>query len=293
MELAILILAHQYPRQISKLVNSLLTDDDVTVFIHVDSRSTETFNSIQKEFAHERRVFFVKKRYKVYWGSFNQVRATLELLTVAKQNGKFDYYSLISGQDLLIKPISEYKKFLTANKGKEFLAWYKLPHHENHGETGGMDRMELYWMDIKPRYKYFYAKTNDIIHKVQRRLNYKRRLRFDLYSGAQWFTLSAAAIDHILKFTSENVSFYKAFKYSRCADEIFFHTLMLNSPLKENIVNDCLRYIDWKSGPEFPKILRTEDLDRLCNAENKFFGRKFDEKIDPGVIEKLNSYVNA
>lgn len=293
MQLAILILAHQYPDQVSKLINSLLSEDGVTVFIHIDSRATETFNALKKEFLTERKVVFVENRYKVYWGSFNQVRASLELIKTAKQKENFDYYSLISGQDLPIKPISEFKEFLTANNNKEFLAWYKLPHHENHGTTGGMDRMELYWLDIRPKYKYFYAKTNNIIHKFQRGLNYKRSFNFDLYSGAQWFTLSAAAIDYSLTFISENPSFYNAFKYSRCADEIFFQTLLLNSPLKENVVNDCLRFIDWKSGPEFPRVLRNEDWEKLLAAENNFFARKFDGTTDSKIIEKLTETVKA
>lgn len=293
MQLAILILAHQYPKQISKLIHSLITDHGVTVFIHIDSRSVDTYTKLRKEFSLQNNVIFIKKRYKVYWGSFNQVRATLELLKAAKQKGKFDYYSLISGQDLLIKPLCDYKQFLLANRGKEFLAWYKLPHHINHGPTGGVDRMELYWLDVKPRFKYLYAKTNDIIHKLQRKLNYKRRLRFDLYAGAQWFTLSNTAIEYVLDFLETNPYFIRSYKYSRCSDEIFFQTLLLNSPLKENIVNDCLRYIDWKTGPEFPRTLRSEDLGKLMSAENKFFARKFDEKTDAQVIEKITERVKA
>ncbi|MGZ3861914.1 MAG: beta-1,6-N-acetylglucosaminyltransferase [Bacteroidia bacterium] len=291
--MAILILAHQYPGQVSRLIKSLLTDDDVTIFIHVDSRSVETFNALKKEFSSEKRVVLIKKRYRVYWGSYNQVLATLELLHAAKESGPFDYYNLISGQDLPIKPIEDLKKFLIANNGKEFLAWYKLPHHENHGKWGGMDRMELFWLDEKSPFKYLYQKTNDLVHKFQRRTKLSRKINFDLYAGANWFTLSNPAIDYVFDFLRNHRFYLRAFKYTRCADEIFMQSILLNSPFRENIVNDCLRYVDWKSGPEYPKVLRNEDLNSLLNSENKFFGRKFDERIDQQIIEKLTARAKA
>ncbi len=287
MRLAALILAHQYPAQVAKLVTSL-TNKDIAVYIHVDARAEEVFFKLKEILAHDKKAKFVEKRYKVFWGSFNQVRATLELIKAAEKQD-YDYYSLLSGQDLPIKPIDSFKKFLEENKGKEFIHWYKLPHFENHGKTGGMDRMELYWLDVDPSFKYLNAKTTDIIQKAQRVFG-KRKLNFELYSGSQWFTLSGKAIKYCLEHIQKDPAFFNRFKYTRCADEIFFHTLMLNSPLKEQVMNENLRYIDWHSGPEFPKVLRLEDLDKLKEASNKFFGRKFDEQIDAEVIEKLVTY---
>lgn len=288
MRLAALLLVHQYPQQVAKLIDSLL-DHQIDVFVHVDIRATETFNKLKAVYSNNSKVVFVSKRYKVFWGSFNQVRATLELLKEAKKTFSYDYYSLLSGQDLPIKALKEFKTFLTENKGKEFLAWYKLPHYENHGVTGGMDRMEYYWLDLNPKHKYFNARLTHLIRKTQDVLGAKRKLAFELYSGSQWFTLSDAAVSYCLDHLYRNPSFLKRFKLSRCADEIFFQTLLLNSPLKENVVNDSLRYIDWKSGPEYPKTLRSEDVPLFVNSSNKFFGRKFDEKTDPAVIEKLIS----
>ena len=43
-----------------------------------------------------------------------------------------------------------------------------------------------------------------------------------------------------------------------------------------------LRYIDWNSGPEYPKILTQQDFVNIKNNENSdcIFARKFSEDID-------------
>lgn len=290
MKLAALILMHRYPAQAEKLIDSL-TEGNIDVFVHIDARAEKLFAELSAKYANKRNVIFLKKRYKVYWGSFNQIKATLELLLTAKKLGHYDYYSLLSGQDLPVKPLKEFHRYLEKNKGKEFLHWYKLPDHTNHSKYGGMDRMELYWLDVKPKFGYVYAKANDIVQKFQRRFKWFRKTPLQLYAGANWFTLTESAVNYITGYIEKNTWFLKMFRYTSCADEIFVQTLLLNSPLKEHIVNDCLRYIDWKSGPEYPRVLREEDYDKFVRAENKFFGRKFDETIDEAVIEKVTEKI--
>ena len=46
-----------------------------------------------------------------------------------------------------------------------------------------------------------------------------------------------------------------------CTDEVFLHTLAWNSDFKDSILNDALRYIDWKRGR--PYTFRVEDFDAL------------------------------
>lgn len=286
MRLAALILVHHYPLQGAKLIHILL-QNDLDVFVHVDARAQATYNELYSLFKKEVRVTFTKERHKVYWGSFSQVLATLALLKCARQQNTYDYYTLLSGQDLPIQPLSDYRDFLEKNKGREFIHWYKLPHFENHGISGGLERMELYWLDIKPRFTYLRAKLTDLIQKAQKRLKHKRKFDFELYSGSNWFTLSGSAIDYCLSFLQEHPSFARHFRYTRCTDEIFFQTLLLNSPFSEKIQNENLRYIDWQSGPEYPRVLRLEDLDKIKKASHKFFGRKFDLNLDSQIIEIL------
>jgi len=286
MRLAALITVHQYPDLAARLIDSLL-NAKIDVFVHVDARATEVHDQLLKQYGTNEKVVILKKRYKVFWGSFNQVLATLELLREASKKNEYEYYSFLSGQDLPIKPLGEFEAFLTVNKGKEFVHWYKLPHHENHGASGGMDRLEYYWLNADPRFKKLFARLTDLMQKMQRVFGTKRKLNFELYAGSNWFTLSHKAVKYCLDSLEKDPTYLKRFKFTRCADEIFFQTLLLNSPLKENIVNDNLRYVDWKSGPEYPKVLRMEDHSALVNSPGKFFGRKFDAHVDAQIVEKF------
>jgi len=266
----------------------LLKDPDSTLFVHVDKKSEEVYQFLKKEFANEPRIIFTKKRYRVYWGSYNQIRATLHLIEAANAKGKYDYHTLLSGQDLPIKPIAAFKKYLDAHRGTEYMMNFKLPSPANWGGNGGFDRMHYYWIDaLIPKYSYTFGKINGLIHRTQNIFGYKRKVPFDLYGGANWFTLSGKAIEYIVTYLKDNPSFLKHFKWSRCADEMIAQTLILNSPFKEKVVNDDLRFVDWATGPEFPKILRAADHERMAQAETKFFGRKFDEKVDAAIIETI------
>ncbi|MDR2097810.1 MAG: hypothetical protein LBP37_04745 [Spirochaetaceae bacterium] len=77
----------------------------------------------------------------------------------------------------------------------------------------------------------------------------------------------------------------KRYKWTSCSDEIFFQTI-LNKIEGITIVNDSLRYVDWETGPEYPRILRTHDYEKVIES-GKLFARKFDEKSDREIIELI------
>src|SRR5690606_35881147 len=79
-----------------------------------------------------------------------------------------------------------------------------------------------------------------------------------LYKGTNWFTLTYDSISYIDNYLDKNKNYINAFKKSFCGDEVFFHTIIYNSPFKEKINLNydlsppmmALRYIDWKTGPD-------------------------------------------
>lgn len=287
MKPAFLILIHRYPNQAGQLVKSLLHDPDATVYMHIDAKALDVYEPLLKEFGHEQRVRFTGRRYRVYWGSYNQIRATVELLRCAAPF-KHDYYALLSGQDVPVKSIRAFKEFLEQNNGKEFLTYNKLPDYENWGDLGGLERLERYTLDIRiPSLRFFYNKVNALFYHLQRLFRHKRKLNFVPHGGANWFNLSRSAVEYILDYLRKNPSYLHRFKYTRCADEIFTQSLLCNSPFHNKLVNDCLRYVDWHSGPEQPRVLRMDDLDRILQHKTAFFGRKFDETVDKNIIATL------
>ena len=117
MKIAILVLIHEYNEHHEKLINNLSKDFDV--FLHIDKRSKIRLDNLKSE------KVFIFKKYKVYWGSYNQILATLFLFKTSNKNN-YDRYIFISGSDIPIKSNSEIKVFFENNKN-EYFSFSQLP----------------------------------------------------------------------------------------------------------------------------------------------------------------------
>ena len=106
-----------------------------------------------------------------------------------------------------------------------------------------------------------------------------------MYKGTNWFSIT----HQMAIFVLQNEKYIKKyFRFGLGADEVFLHTLAMASPYKEQIVNNCLRYIDWVRGD--PYIFTDNDYDELIVNKN-LFARKFNYEKDPMVIDKLFVYL--
>lgn len=111
--------------------------------------------------------------------------------------------------------------------------------------------------------------------------------------GTNWFSITGEFASWVLEHTDW---IEKTFKNTRCGDELFIQTMLINSPFSEQVVDcafdddyrSCLRFIDWKRGK--PYIFRTENFDELVSSPY-LFARKFDLRIDSEIIERLYEYL--
>lgn len=58
-------------------------------------------------------------------GGYSLVKGELLLLEYAHNTDKFDYYHLLSGQDMILRPMREINQFFEENSGKEFVHFDK------------------------------------------------------------------------------------------------------------------------------------------------------------------------
>ena len=122
----------------------------------------------------------------------------------------------------------------------------------------------------------------------------KRTLPYNLepYGGDTWFCLAKKHVDYILEFLDDKPDLCAFFKHAFAPDEMFFQTIIMNSPLKDTLVNDNLRYIDWsRKGASSPAILTVDNADNLLNSA-KFFARKFDIEMDEEILDLIDSHKN-
>ncbi len=131
-----------------------------------------------------------------------------------------------------------------------------------------------------------------LVHWQKKFKLFPRKIKLAYYGGGNWMDLNNTAVEYILKYVDSHPDYLRRFKYTHCADEIFFQTVLLNSPLAHTCENKILRYFNWSKGPEYPRTLRKDDLEDILRSD-AMFARKFDDTVDADVIADIYSRVKA
>ncbi|SCK61379.1 Core-2/I-Branching enzyme [Variovorax sp. HW608] len=284
MRIAVLILLHKWTDQQKRLVEFLAREYEV--FIHADKRSKLTIETDLPR-------VHVYSEYKNYWGHHSVNDAAVFLFRQAAKLG-FDRYLLISGDDVPIKPLSEITRFFATND-LEFFEHHLMPRDHWPG-NGGFDRVDFFYPKVLSRGPShpLTVKFTILLDRLNRRLLIpamrkvarRPRMPVEYWGGGLWLNLSAHCVDQMLAWLDRNPWYPRKFHGTRCADEIFFQTLIFNFVPDVEVRNDHLRYIDWHSGPEFPRVMRGSDLEKMRQSP-ALFARKFDHNVDPAVIDAV------
>ena len=274
------MLVHNNERQVQRLINHL--SNDFNIYVHIDKRCNLKINISEN--------VFIYKKYKTYHGSFNQIIATLYLLRKAFEKG-YDRYLLISGQDLPLKTNKEINYFFQ-NNNYEYIDINKIPRPDGWPNLSRLTEFHLnnIFRGISYNNKIinlFYRFRNKFLNKILKIINkyFQRKLEYDFYGGANWTNYTHNCVKKIFNYLGNDRKYIKRYLWTSCADEIFYQTIIAKLD-GLNIENNYLRYIDWENGPEYPKILREEDYEKIIDSK-ALFGRKFDENVDKNIIEKI------
>lgn len=289
---AFILLVHQNPEQIIRLVNKL-DSPHTDLYVHIDSRAGKTFSlKLKEKLKNKKNVHFIKS-YKCYWGDFSLVRATLEgVKNAINTNIKYDYFILLSGQDYPVYPIEDILIFLEKNKGTSFIEHTKFS--EINWYEGGYSRTKYWFFRRLQRKKGNPSLFNKVVSKtwgiVRKKLPGRRFPNdFQLYGGSQWWCLTNEAVQFILEYLRKYPNFEIFFHHVEIPDEIFFQTLVLNSPYKDKVINENLRFMIWRDTTSSPSILIDKDYNSLINSA-ALFARKFDIKKDTKILNLIDDF---
>ena len=281
MEIAYLVLAHEKPHQLARLLQALGTEG-ARIFVHVDlAASLEAFVA---NCAYIRNVEWARHRVDVRWGGFGVVQATLNLMSQALEAGRYDYLLLLSGADYPIVSNARIVAELDSGNGSEFINCTPMPAPEV-GKP--MSRLDRYFFAPKNRRNVFARLLNRAL-RIGPRRNPSRALgHMQPYGGSGWWCLSSACATYVLEFVQENPAFVRFFRRTCIPDEMFFQTIVANSRFARNI-RPALFYADWsRKAPPYPAVLDSTDLHRL-RGSGRLFARKFDIDGDPGVFDLID-----
>ena len=283
--LAVLILAHRDPQQLNRLIAHLAAD--FAVFVHIDAKSAMKVSDLVCG-----PNITVMKKHSVYWGSFNVVLATIELMRTASALHPYDRYLLISGQDIPLKRNDDLIDFFRNNPA-EYIEATKLPAPFWGEEKGGFDRLSKFHArsarGVTGFRRSLIAVERAVVALANRVLG-PRRIDYDYYGGSQWFNLTHRCVESVLNFADGNPSFLRRLRFTHCPDEIFVQTAIKASGADFPVVDHDLRYVDW-SGPEYPRVLRFGDFEKVASS-GMLFARKIDENVDSCISSRIYELVS-
>lgn len=286
-EKAYIILAHKLPDQLYRLVERL--DDDLsTFFVHIDIKADSTKFSRLSDFGDKIQMI---KRENIRWAGISMVYAELNALQAIKEfNKSFDRIILLSGQDYPIKSNNFINEFYRTSNYSNFFEHWTLPNYKIWKLRGGMFRVDKYFFGIG-KYQKLRAKILNFIAILLPFL--KRKLPYNLrpYAGWMWWTIDMYALNYILQFLKDHPRYIRYHKYTFAPDEMFMHTILLNSKdekLLKSISNDYLRFIIW---PDFigahPKGIEKGNINEV-KASKALFARKFDITKDDEILDLID-----
>ncbi len=296
MKIAYLILCHRDAEHVARLAAKLTTGaPDNHVFVHVDAKSPDS-----AEFAVRldglARVSLVGPAVRVWWGGASAIDATHRLLEASHAGGDFERFVLLQGADYPLKSNAAIAAFFEDHRQTEFIRACNAAR----GRTP-----KVY---SKGRHVLFFDAPNllkKISNKLTRILDLKLRdgtVRtpdgaLDIHWGCAQFGLTRAAVGHLLTHP-HRASLRRQFRGIFPADEIYFHTLIFNSPFAqrtmaggaEPAITDMteartLHYF------EYPSLVRvfTADDHELLRAREEMFVRKVSTEASSGLLDLIDA----
>lgn len=283
---AILITAHCNFDHLLYLINYFDTDFDI--YIHIDKKGSITSEELSR-LRQLDRVCGVYQRYVIHWGGHSFLKAILYLVKQVIAKGGVDYVHLISGADMPIKKLDEFKSFFLDKPKFEYLENFPLPARNWNG--GGLNRVIYYHLhDLLNLRKSKNVNRENTFIRFQQKWGIRRKISNRLprfYGGGNWWSLSWECVNYVAKYTCENKRLFRRLRFSFAPDEIYFQTVIMNSPFAGRVVGNHMRYIDWQfRNGNIPANLDLSDLDKIIDSPY-LFARKVMFPISTNLVEQL------
>ena len=312
MNISYIILAHESPFQLRRLVDRLASQQ-VYFYIHIDKKvDIQPFFDALSDFENVR---FVSNddRVKCRWAGIGIVLATLCCMRYVIEDKRDGHCILISGQDYPIVSNAVIADFFQRNKTKNYINCEPFPRQIWKIENGGWNRLNHYYYQLNDKkyayvslpslwdptfYKHFLGNMRRIGKLlVSRQLPYQILKRRDTshilspYGGHAWWALTINTLQKMILFLDENAEYLAFFDHVHASDEIIFQSLA-RKLIPEDEILPCLTYTTWIEGGSSPCIFGEGDYAELKNLNGEFlFARKFSEAEDVTIMNMIDEHL--
>jgi hypothetical protein len=295
---AYIISAYKLPAMLVRLVGRL-DAPGTSIFIHVDAKTSErVYRAMAEPLADRPDVHFLP-RHPCHWGDFGHVRATLEGLRALIASGtQFDYVVLLTGQDYPLKSNPEIAGVLREAAGGVLMDYMPIPN--DRWTDGGSCRFENWHFRLAGRTLAFpgtpfgNGSLNAAWLSLARLLRLRRAFPEGMrpYGGSSYWTMPADCARYVETWRRTHPELVRFFRHVHVPDEIFFQSIVMNSPFRDRVARDDLRWVDWQAGGDHPRVLSSADFDTLMRSD-KLFARKFDPSVDGAVLDRIDHALDA
>jgi hypothetical protein len=268
---AFLILAHDKPDQLQRLVDAL-QHERFDLYLHLDAKVGDS-HPIPSG------VHTTISEFDISWGGFSMVEATLALLSCAKRAPRsYHSYTLLSGTDYPVASNEYIHQVLASTDGNRIDYW----HDEDPSWHKRYTRFYFHdWPDLLARI------ANALSRRISRILP-DRNMPPSVkpYFGSQWWTLSDRGVEAVLQFIAERPDVRTFMRHVHIPDEMFFQTALTNVDAEVQLVREPLRYLDWSKQRAHPGTIQFGDLEEVLQGD-WLFARKFNERSTPGILDAV------
>lgn len=304
MRIAFLNLCHCEPEVVARVANKLTSNKNFDIYIHVDKKAE--IEPFRKQLHKNPQVHFIENRMKVYWGGYNAIEATYELLrTALRSDRNYDYFVLLQNLDYPVRSNEYIEAFFEKNKGTEFIRGCKIARTKDWHYAR---KYKIYNKRDDDFYTTRHSKARKILHDILLALQSIRTIgfngvikennkAFDIYYGAAQWAVTRDCARYMIEFEKSHPGFNKIMRHVQFPDEEYFHTVVHNSEFKYK----CVKYdepeqrwlVNWRNLHyfEFPKevtVFEEKDFEKIMKQDTLFV-----RKVKSGMSDRLMDRIDA
>jgi hypothetical protein len=213
-------------------------------------------------------------------------------------NGRrdYDYFVLLSGSHYPLRRKGYIHRFFEHNRGSEFINMARMPDDARGLPLSKIDR--IYFEEDDPLRRFLYQV---LARMGLARRNHRKCLgKLAAYGGSQWWALTREACRYIIEFVQSNEAVPRFFRHTPTPDEMFFQTILGNSPFRSRIRRN-VTYIHWPVTQNRPSILNSTHVQQIESSDppwiddewgsgEALFARKFsDDRLD--LVDRIDSMI--
>lgn len=286
---AFLIGAYKNPGYLLDLIDSL--DSEFSNFyVHVNKDNDYEFTDFKRIIKDRKNIHYFSD-VAVKWGGITLLKSQLILCEEALKNKENSIFHFLTGQDILIKPLSDLFKYFESSN-KSYISYELMKKEEINYRFNSYHLFDLF--KINPARVNLGLTLERLLRRIQMVFRFRyQKIPFEkVYMGSPWWSLQRTALEFCVNTLKNDDSILKRFCHTFAPDESIFHSILLNSCLHTALVNNNLRYIVWDQNyVGGQKLLVVDDYESLIDSR-AYFARKVDSLLpsSANLIELLRQY---